>query len=77
MTNKSIYVNKHINISQKNMLIEFNDYRHNEHTLNTCFNPIVISYRRKYINITKIRKDIEATVLINKYLLQWKQQINE
>jgi len=50
--------------------------KHNKHTLHTCSNPIVINYRRKYINITKTRKDIEATVLITKYLLLQKQQIN-
>ena len=71
MTNKSTYFNKHKNISKKIMLIEPNDFRHNiKLTLHTCFNPIAISYRRKYINITKIGKDIEATVLITKYLLQ-------
>ena len=67
MTNKSIYVNKHINISKKIMLIELGDYRHNiKLTLHTCSNPITISYRRKYINITKIDKDTEDTVLITK-----------
>ena len=45
----------------------FSDYRHNiKLTLHTCSNPITISYRRKYINITKIDKDTEDTVLITK-----------
>ena len=64
MTNKSTYVNKHINIYVK---YELSDYRHNiKLTLHTCSNPITISYRRKYINITKIDKDTEDTVLITK-----------
>ena len=43
------------------MLIELGHYRTKKHLLHTCFNPIVISYRRKYIKTTKVSADIEAT----------------